>query len=200
MWVIWFGPVVVVFFLVGMTIAAVLLRLGKLATPRSAVAAIGLPFGCGALPVLALAVLSLAASLFAPDDHALYAELFGPGPAPARERLLSDAFGQGPTREILMRLDPTPEERRRLMTLPGLAPAAMTPAAFALRGTRHGLDGWWMRPDRPGAVNRHPGSACLSPAIYAADGFNGWREMRIAVCRADRGDDAPQMFVAAYGR
>jgi len=64
MWVIWFGPMVVVFFLAGMTIAAVLLRLGRLRSRSSAVAAMALPFGCAALPVLALALLSLAASAF----------------------------------------------------------------------------------------------------------------------------------------
>lgn len=59
-----FGPLVVVFFLIGMTVAAVLLRLGKLRSPRSALAAAALPFGCAAFPVLALAFLSLAASFW----------------------------------------------------------------------------------------------------------------------------------------
>jgi hypothetical protein len=207
MWVIWFGPLVVVFFLVGMTIGAVLLRLGRLRSPRAALAAVALPFGFAALPVLALALLSLAASLFAPDDHVLYAELFGssslPGPVPDRERMLFDAFGEGPTREVLLRLDATPAERDRLLALPGLTPAAMTPDDFALRGTRHGLDGWWMRPASPGVVNRAPGTDCLSPTIYQADGFNGWRELRLARCASDPGadrGDAPPLFVSAYGR
>lgn len=200
MWVIWFGPVVVVFFLIGMTVAAVLLRLGKLRTPRSALAAVALPFGCGALPVLALALLSLGASLLAPDDRALYAELFGPGPAPSRERTLSDAFGAGPTREVLMRLVPTTDERNRLLALPRMARATMTPEEFALRGSRHGLDAWWMRPSVPGIRNRQPGTDCLSPTIYQIDGFNGWRELRLALCTPDRGGDAPPLFVAAYGR
>lgn len=199
MWVIWFGPVVVVFFLAGMTVAAVLLRLGKLRSPRSALAAVALPFGCATLPVLALALLSLAASLFAPDDGALHAELFGAGPVPARDRMLFDAFGDGPTREVLLRLDPTPAERARIMALPGFAHATMTADSFAMRGIRHGLDGWWMRPTTPGITRRAPGTDCPSPAIYEADGFNGWRQFRIALCAADRGD-APALFVAAYGR
>lgn len=209
MWVIWFGPVVVVFFLAGMTIAAVLLRLGKLRSPRSALAAVALPFGCAALPVLGLALLSVAASLFTPDDRVLYAELFGPGPAPARERTLFDAFGAGSTREVLMRLEPTPAERQRIMALPGLAATTMTPDEFALRGTRHGLGGWWMLPLVPGTPNRQPGTGCLSPTIYQADGFNGWREVRLALCGAARLDHADRafaatdpapLFVTAYGR
>ncbi len=201
MWVIWFGPVVVVCFLAGMTIAAVLLRLGKLRSPRSALGAVALPFGCAALPVLSLSLLSLGASAFAPGSTALYTQLFGaePAAAPSPGRMLSDAFGDGSTREIFLRIDPAPAERARLMALPGLTRAAMTPEDFALRGTRHGLDGWWMRPASPGVMSRLPGTDCLSPKIYQADGFNGWHELRLALCEADRGDTAP-LFVAAYGR
>ncbi|WP_159981039.1 MULTISPECIES: hypothetical protein [unclassified Novosphingobium] len=201
MWVIWFGPMVVVCFLAGMTIAAVLLRLGKLQSPRSALAAVALPFGCGALPVLALALFSLAASIFGPDSLALYAELFGPDPSAVSSpgRMLSDAFGAGPTREILLRIDPTPAERARLMTLPGLTHSDMTPEDFAQRGAQRGLGNWWMRPASPGTINREPGTDCLSPVIYQADGFNGWRELRLALCTPERGD-AFSMFVAAYGR
>ncbi|EJL30058.1 hypothetical protein [Novosphingobium sp. AP12] len=202
MWVIWFGPVVVVFFLAGMTVAAVLLRLGKLRSPRSALAAASLPFGCAALPVLALAVLSLAASALAPDDRVLYAELMGPGPVPDRDRMLFEDFGQGRDREVLLRLDATPAERGRLMALPGLAPATMTPAAFAKRGARRGLGSWWMSPSPAAttpATARSSFTDCLSPAIYAADGYNGWHELRIAFCADDRTGRAA-VFVAARRR
>ncbi|HUD30016.1 MAG TPA: hypothetical protein VMQ93_14180 [Novosphingobium sp.] len=199
MWVIWFGPVVVVFFLVGMTISAVLLRLGRLRTARQGIVAVALPFVFAALPVLALAVLSLAASAFSPDGRALHAELFGPGPVPARERMLFDAFGQGPRREILLRLDASPDERARLIALPGIAPAAMTPAAFANRGLGHGLGSWWMNPVGLDAPARTSFTDCPAPTIYAADGFNGWRELRIAFCADDRGSARP-VFVAARGR
>jgi hypothetical protein len=199
MWVIWFGPMVVVFFLVGMTIAAVLLRLSKLRSPRTALAAAALPFGCAALPVLALAVLSLAASAFAPDDRVLHAELLGPGPIPDADRMLFDAFGKGPKREVLLRLDATSTERARLMALPGLVRAPMTPVAFANRGKRHRLDSWWMRPVAAGTGARSPFTDCLAPTIYAADGYNGWHELRLAFCAADSGNTST-VFVAARGR
>lgn len=54
-----FGPLVVVGFLAGLTIAAVLLRLGKLRSPASALAAAALPFGCAALPVAILVAFSV---------------------------------------------------------------------------------------------------------------------------------------------
>lgn len=59
MWVSWLGPLVVVGFLAGLTIASVLLRMGKLRSPRSALAAAALPFGCAALPVGMLVMISV---------------------------------------------------------------------------------------------------------------------------------------------
>ncbi len=55
----WIGPLVVVGFLVGLTIAAVLLRLGRLRSPASALAASALPFVFAALPVLILVAFSV---------------------------------------------------------------------------------------------------------------------------------------------
>lgn len=62
MTVTWLGPLVVVGFLSGLTAAAVLLRLGRLRSPRSALAAASLPFVCAALPVVALVLLSVIAA------------------------------------------------------------------------------------------------------------------------------------------
>ncbi|GLK42907.1 MULTISPECIES: hypothetical protein [Novosphingobium] len=56
------GPLVVVGFLAGLTLAAVLLRLGRLNSPLSALGAAALPFGCAALPVLVLVAISVAAA------------------------------------------------------------------------------------------------------------------------------------------
>lgn len=55
----WLGPLVVVGFLTGLTIAAVLLRLGRLRSPASALAASALPFVFAALPVLILVAFSV---------------------------------------------------------------------------------------------------------------------------------------------
>ena len=54
------GPMVVIGFLTGLTVAAVLLRLGRLRSPARALAAAALPFGCAALPVAVLVALSIA--------------------------------------------------------------------------------------------------------------------------------------------
>jgi hypothetical protein len=60
----WLGPLVVIGFLAGLTIAAVLLRLGRLRSPRRALGAAALPFGCAALPVAALVAVSLFVAAF----------------------------------------------------------------------------------------------------------------------------------------
>lgn len=60
----WLGPLVVIGFLAGLTIASVLLRLGRLRSPRRALAAAALPFGCAALPVAMLVVVSVFVAVF----------------------------------------------------------------------------------------------------------------------------------------
>ncbi|MFC0205156.1 hypothetical protein [Novosphingobium soli] len=195
------GPLVVSGFLLGLTLAAVLLRLGRLKTPRSALAAAALPFALATLPVVALAVLSLTASWVAPDERALYAEVFGTGgpPMPDRERMLFEARGEGRQREILLRLDATTAEYARLTALPGLRPAAMTAEDFALRGVQRGAGGWWMRSTSPAAGKLVTGTECLHPAILSADGLNGWHEFRLAFCAGNE-TTTRTVFVAAFGR
>ncbi len=56
---IWLGPLVTLGFIAGFTISAILLRMGRLTGPTAWIAALGLPFGCAALPILVLAALSL---------------------------------------------------------------------------------------------------------------------------------------------
>lgn len=64
MWLMWLGPLVTVAFLVGLATSAVLVRLGRIRRPHHVVGALALPFGCAALPVVALAVVSVASALF----------------------------------------------------------------------------------------------------------------------------------------
>lgn len=56
----WLGPVLVLAFLGGLMTAAVLVRMGKVHGPRRVLAAIALPFGCLAAPLLALSLLAIA--------------------------------------------------------------------------------------------------------------------------------------------
>lgn len=60
MWLLWLGPLLVLAFLTGLTIAAVLVRMGKIHGTRRVLAAIALPFGCVAAPLFGLSLLALA--------------------------------------------------------------------------------------------------------------------------------------------
>lgn len=60
MLLLWLGPILALAFLTGLATAAVLVRLGKVHGARRVLAAIALPFGCVALPLLALSLLALA--------------------------------------------------------------------------------------------------------------------------------------------
>ena len=58
----WFGPLVSLGFLGGFLASAILLRLGRLGRRTKWVAALALPFACAALPILILALASLASA------------------------------------------------------------------------------------------------------------------------------------------
>jgi hypothetical protein len=69
MWLMWLGPLVTVAFLVGLATAAVLVRLGRIRKPHHVIGALALPFGCAALPVAVLAIVSVASALLAGTTH-----------------------------------------------------------------------------------------------------------------------------------
>lgn len=59
-WLLWLGPVLALAFLAGLATAAVLVRMGKVHGTRRVLAAVALPFGCLAAPLLLLSVIALA--------------------------------------------------------------------------------------------------------------------------------------------
>lgn len=60
MWLLWLGPALALAFLAGLATAAVLLRMGKVRGRRRVIAVVALPFGCVAVPLLALSLLAIA--------------------------------------------------------------------------------------------------------------------------------------------
>ncbi len=198
MMLVWIGPLVACSFLVGLAASAVLVRLGKLGSPLRTLGALALPFGCASLPLAGIAAASVLVPIFATSNASLYGELLGKAAPADPGRLLFSRFGTGPTREILVRIEAKEPEARQLLSLPGLTASSMTPAAFVASGERHGLGAWWMAPYRKGEELPRLGSACLDPRILAADGFNGWKRLRVAVCAGGPRSPAT-LFVAAAG-
>jgi hypothetical protein len=188
MWALFILPVAAILFAVGMVAGLVWF----LASPKQKrphwVALVALPFGFVAAPFLALIVLMMLGSALQKTDLQLYQEVFGEGTTVAEQAMLFDDFGRGRTREIYMRISPDVTEREFLLNLPGSKPSETTLEAFVSRGERHGFI-WWPSTD-PDSHNY-----CESARILEADGFRGWRELRIAECL-----DSAETFPAPMDR
>lgn len=139
------------------------------------IAVAAIPFGCASIPLVGFVALALLAPVFQKSDLALYQEIFGAGTTVAEQSMLFDDFGRGKSREIYMRIYPDGVEREYLLNLPGLRPSQTTLNQFESRGEQHGFT-WWITsdPDHP----KH----CPSAQLLEADGFRGWKELRIAEC------------------
>lgn len=154
-----------------------------LASPRQSrpkmIKVAAIPFGCALIPIVALPAMALLASVFQKSDLALYQEVFGSGTTVPEQSMLFDDFGQGRSREIYMRIYPDGAELEYLFSLPGLRASETTLSEFMNRGEQRGFT-WWMTsdPDRPGEY-------CPSARMLEADGFRGWKELRIADCSSD---------------
>lgn len=203
MWGLWFIPLVALSFCVGVALAVLwyLLRAvaGKRPKTSGAVAvAVAVPFGCAALPIIALALVAAVGALFHRSDTQLYEEVFGHEPALGEDRMLFNDFGTGAGRQIFMRAEPTGPEREKMLAIPGLRASAITLNEFEEFGARNGFT-WWI------STNPQSDGHCRSARIREAHGFRGWREFRVAEC-LEGGTDFPAdlnmryVYIVAAGR
>lgn len=175
MWALAFLALTALLFLLGAAVGVVWFLARRKRGVAQVMAAVAMPFGFAAIPLIGLVAVTLVASAFQKNDLQLYQELFGRGTTVPMQSMLFDEFGRGRSREIYMRISPDDPERAFLESLPGLRASQMTLDQFVARGDRHGFM-WWISSD-PNALDR-----CPSARILEADGFNGWREFRIADC------------------
>ena len=192
MWSLWFVPFVIGLLAVGATVSGVLfVTISHFSRSehrhRNAAIAASLPLGCAALPIVTMILLAMLGTSLQESDADLYEEMFGYRPGISEDRMLSDDFGSGMSREIYMRIEPTTAERQRLLRIPGLTRSPMSIDQFAARGTQNGFS-WWISTD---IGRRHWFDYCRSARIYEAHGFRGWVEFRIAEC-TDDGSDFPR--------
>jgi hypothetical protein len=161
-------------------------------------AAIAVPFGCVAIPIVGLVLVAVIGNLIQSSDTELYEEVFGYRPTIAEDRMLFDDFGSGRNREIFMRAEPTDSERSRMFAIPNAVQSDFALDHFAARGESHGFS-WWL------AGSGMSGGFCRSARILDAHGFRGWVEFRIAEC-LDAGTGFPgsegkgKVYVIASGR
>jgi hypothetical protein len=195
---LWTFPLLVLLFVGGSAVGlAWFLGSREGRRPRVA-AAIAIPFGCVAIPVVGLVLLAVVANLLQSSDTELYEEVFGYRPTIAEDRMLFDDFGSGQGREIFMRAEPTDAERNRLFSIPDAVESDFTLDDFIARGESHGF-GWWL------SGSGMSGGFCRSARILDAHGFRGWVEFRVAEC-LDAGTEFPasagkgMVYVIASGR
>jgi hypothetical protein len=137
---------------------------------------IALPLGCTVAPIMALIALVGINWLVQKSDRALYEEIFGQATTISEDRLLTDDFGWWGDREIYMRAEVTPGERRKILATPGLRPSDLTLDQVVLAASEHQFS-WWIEPYGFSEFNR-----CPAARIYEAPGFNDWSDFVVAEC------------------
>lgn len=183
MWAMGLIFLMAMFFTVGLAIGIVWFLVGPKKKRSLWTALLFLPVGCATVPVIGLLALGMVMATLQKSDLQLYQEIFGEGSTVAEQSMLFDDFGRGRTREIYMRIYPDGRESEFLLNLPGSTVSEMTLQAFINRGDRHGFM-WWPSSD-PDSHNY-----CETARILEADGFRGWRELRMAEC-LDAGENFP---------
>lgn len=183
MWGLWFVPLVVSLFLVGVVLGLVWYFTSRKDRRPKVAAVVAVPIGCAAMPIIGLTLLGALGALLQKSDTQLFEEIFGYRPTISEDRMLFDDFGRGRDREIFMRAEPTEAERQRLMTIPGSIESDFTLDQFISRGDQHNFL-WWM------SANSLDAGYCKSARIVDAHGFRGWLEFRIAEC-LDAGTEFP---------
>lgn len=166
MWTLWFIPLVGLIFL-GMVVVAIIAAL--IWRPKRPVQWLGLatlPFGCAALPVLALMLVAGVTALLQKGDAALFEEVWGFVPDMREDQMLSDDFGMGSDRWIYMRMEPSPHDRQRVIDV--TRPSEVTPVQFDFMGEGRQFM-WW-------------DTSCEAPVMREADGYRGWRMLVVLDC------------------
>lgn len=178
MWTLWFIPLLGLIF-VGMVVVALLIAvIRRPRQPWQWASLFALPFGCAALPVLALMLLAGASALLQEDDASLFREVWGFAPDMREDQMLSDDFGGASDRWIYMRMEPSAHDRQRILAA---APrrSDVTAEQFQHHEQTHGFI-WW-------------DTQCAAPDIRDGAGYRGWRQLTVYDC-----PEAHRMFIVAY--
>jgi|688.fasta_scaffold977868_2 hypothetical protein len=167
MWGLWFFPLVTLIFLGGLVVAVIYAVIARPKKGRTWLALIAIPSGCALLPIIAVMLLAGLGTVLQKSDARLFEEIYGFIPEMREDQMLSDDFGTWSNRSVYMRLEATPNDRKRILDL---APrrSGLTADQFAVRGTVEGFT-WW-------------DTVCYKPAIYNADGYRGWQTLTVYDC------------------
>jgi hypothetical protein len=92
-WGLWFGPHLALAFVVVIIISLLVLFSNDLGWLKKVAAAVAIPFGCAAIPIVGLMGLIAINAIFQSTDKELYEEIFGYEPTISEDRMLSNASG-----------------------------------------------------------------------------------------------------------
>lgn len=166
MWTLWFIPLIGLIFL-GMAVVVIIAALvWRPKRPAQRVGLAALPFGCAALPVLALMLLAGVNALLQKSDAGLFEDVWGFVPEMREDQMLSDDFGIGSDRWVYMRMEPSPRDRQRLIDV--TRESAVTALQFDVMGEGRQF-GWW-------------DTDCAAPVMREADGYRDWRMLVVLDC------------------
>jgi hypothetical protein len=160
----------------GLIASAILAIINRKSLGRKWPILIALPIGCIAAPVIALLALVGISWFLQKSDRALYEEIFGQTTTISEDRLLTDDFGWRSDREIYMRAEVLPHERKKILATPGLKPSDLTLDQVILAASEHQF-GWWIEPSGFSENNR-----CSTAIIYEAKSFNDWGDLIVVEC------------------
>lgn len=156
-----------------LVLVIILMTSGVIKSRRGRVAAMGAPFGCALLPVLGLIVLTGLAPWFSKQDVDHYAEIFGPSPTAANDRLLTNELFSGDRHDVWLRAEMTDDGLRHMLKLPGLRPDADAAVLVRTSGATRGLSGWWMGDQY---------DLCENAKGYSARNTGQWEAVMLVVC------------------
>lgn len=124
-----------------------------------------------ASPIVLLLAVSAIQAFLHKSDRQLFEEIWGFQPDMVEQQMLSDDFGMWSDRAIYLRTSPEARDRQRMLSAMH-GPAGITSAQFAAYGESRQFS-WWH-------------TQCEAPRILEADGYRGWKMLRILDCRERR--------------
>lgn len=178
MYSLWLVPLIALIFIGVAVLVIILMASGRIKSWHGRAAAVAAPFGCAMLPLLGLILLAGLSDLFARQDTEYYADIFGPSPTAADDRLLIDELYSGERHDVWLRAEMTDNGLRHMLALPGLQSDADAVVMVRTSGRTRGLSGWWIG---------EFGDPCPGAKGYSARSTGDWESVMMVIC--PRGQD-----------
>lgn len=173
MYSLWLVPLTALIFIGVLVLVIILLASGRIKSWHGRAAAVAAPFGCAMLPLVGFMLLAVLSDLFTRQDTEYYADIFGPSPVAADDRLLIDELYSGDRHDVWLRAEMTDNGLRHMLALPGLQRDDDAVTMVRTSGRTRGLSGWWIGDF---------GDPCPDASGYSARATGKWDSVMLVVC------------------